>query len=484
MLVFEKSRPGRRGVAPPRCDVPEKPLEVLLPEKYLREDPPPLPELGELDVVRHFSLLAARNMCVDTSFYPLGSCTMKYNPKINEAAAAQPQFLFLHPYQPEGSVQGMLEIFYQTERFLSEISGLPYVSLQPAAGAHGELTSLMVIRAFLEDQGKKPGKILIPDSAHGTNPASCTLCGFRIVQVNSGADGTISLEDLKKKVDENTSGIMITNPNTLGLFEKNILKVSECVHEAGGLVYMDGANLNAILGVARPVDFGVDVMHFNLHKTFSTPHGGGGPGAGPISVRGELEPFLPIPRIEKGGSGYFLNFNFPKSIGKTRSFYGNAGVIVKTFAYIRSLGSDGLKRVSEFAVLNANYLLARLKEELEPHFHHPCMHEFVLSAKKLRKRGVRALDIAKRLLDYSFHPPTIYFPLIVPEALMIEPTETESKETLDAFAEALISIVKESEIHPEVVREAPHFSPVSRLDEVKANREPRLRWKGKEEGRS
>ncbi|MBM4045786.1 MAG: glycine dehydrogenase subunit 2 [Planctomycetes bacterium] len=476
-LVFEESQAGRCGVSLPGCDVPERPLSELLPPDALRSADAPLPEVSELQVVRHFTRLSQKNMGVDTAFYPLGSCTMKFNPKVNEAASGQPGLLRVHPYQPTETVQGILELLWRLERFMAEIAGMDAVSLQPAAGAHGELAGLMVIRAYFDDKGERRERILVPDSAHGTNPASCTLCGLNTVQIKSDAQGGVDIEHLKANLDRTVAALMITNPSTLGLFERNICEIVRLVHEQGALVYLDGANLNAIMGITRPGDFGVDVLHFNPHKTFATPHGGGGPGAGPIGVKAPLAPFLPVPRIVQRGHAFALDCDQPKSIGKMRSFYGNIGVLVRAYCYLRSLGPDGLKEASQHAVLNARYLLSRLRPHFDLPYDSPCMHEFVLSASRQKQKGVRALDIAKCLIDLGFHPPTIYFPLIVPEALMIEPTETESKETLDAFADALIQIAREAEESPDKVTTAPHVTPVSRLDEVKAARELKLRWK-------
>lgn len=434
-----------------------------------------LAEVGELDLVRHYVRLSQRNLGVDTAFYPLGSCTMKYNPRVHEKAAALPGFAGVHPWQPESSIQGFLALFRDLERRLAAITGMDAVSLQPAAGAHGEMAGLLVIRACLRERGEGRRRVvLIPDSAHGTNPATCTLCGLKAVQVRSTPHGAIDVEDLRAKLSPDVAAVMVTNPNTLGLFEADIAGVAGRVHEAGGLVYMDGANLNAILGRARPGDFGVDVMHLNVHKTFSTPHGGGGPGAGPIAVKAALEPFLPVPRIVERNGRLAWDWVRPASVGKVKSFWGNAGVLLRAYAYIAGLGDEGLRRVSLHAVLNANYLRARLKGAYALPYDRPCLHEFVLSAVRQKKHGVRALDIAKRLLDYGFHAPTIYFPLIVPEALMIEPTETESRETLDRFAEAMLAIAREAEETPDLLLQAPHTTPVRRLDEVRAAKTPVL----------
>jgi len=481
-LIFEKSRPGRKGCSLPECDVEKESLEKLIPKKYLRQGTLGLPEVSEPDVVRHFTRLSQQNMGVDTNFYPLGSCTMKYNPKINEDIANLPGFTRVHPYQPQASVQGTLQIIYEMEKLLCEISGMDRVSLQPAAGAHGELTSLMMIKAYYEDKKESRDTVLVPDSAHGTNPASSHLCGFRVIEVKSNQDGEIDLDDLMAKMSERVVALMLTIPNTLGLFERNILEAAKTVHVRGGFLYLDGANLNALLGIVKPSDLGIDIMHFNLHKTFSTPHGGGGPGSGPVGVKKKLVPYLPVPAVEKDKKGYYLDYDRARSIGKVRSFYGNIEVIIKAYCYLRFLGREGLKKVSQNAVLNANYLMSKLKRYFYLPYDQPCMHEFVLSAEDQKMKDVRTLDIAKRLLDFGFHPPTIYFPLIVKEALMIEPTETESKETLDAFVSSMIQIRKEIDEDPSLVKQAPHNLSIGRLDEVKAAKELKLRWKEKKSG--
>ncbi|HSQ54814.1 MAG TPA: aminomethyl-transferring glycine dehydrogenase subunit GcvPB, partial [Gemmata sp.] len=431
-LIFELSKPGRRCHRVPAADVPAKPLSDLIPAEHLADAPPPLPEVGEIDLIRHYTNLSARNMSIDTNFYPLGSCTMKYNPKRHERLAALPGFAALHPLQDDDTTQGMLELLYEMQEYLAEISGLPAVSLQPAAGAQGELTALFVAAAYFRDKGQtKRKKVLVPDSAHGTNPASASLAGFHTVTVKSNAKGLVDLDDLKAKLGDDVAVFMITNPNTLGLFETQIKTITDMLHAAGALVYLDGANMNAILGVTRPGDFGADMQHYNVHKTFTGPHGGGGPGSGPIAVRDFLAPYLPAPVVVKEGDRYKLNFDMPKSIGRVRSFFGNVGILFRGYCYIRTLGPDGLKEVSEQAVLNANYLRARVATIMDVPHPGPCMHEFVASARSLlRERKVRAMDIAKHLLDYGFHAPTVYFPLVVAEALMMEPTETESKETL------------------------------------------------------
>ena len=468
--LAELSKPGRRAALLPQCDVPERPLDELLPRDSLAAAPPALPELSEPDVVRHFTNLSTLNMSVDTHFYPLGSCTMKYNPKRNERMASLPGMADLHPYQPDDTLQGMLELLWTLQEMLAEIGGLHAVSLQPAAGAHGELACLLMARAYFRHLGQPRTKVLAPDSAHGTNPASATVAGFDYVTVKSTSRGFVDLEDLRAKLDDRVAVFMITNPNTLGMFDRQIHHIADLVHEAGGLVYLDGANMNAILGICRPGDFGADMMHYNPHKTFSGPHGGGGPGAGPIAVREMLEPFLPVPVVERSGEGYRLAYDRPQSIGRVRSFFGNVGVLVRAYCYIRTYGPDGLRRVSQNAVLNANYLLSRVKHRFPVPQGDRCMHEFVASAAKLKaERDISAMDVAKRLLDYGFHAPTVYFPPIVREALMIEPTETESKETLDAFADALLKIADEA---PDFLHDAPHTTSVSRPDEVKAARQP------------
>ncbi|NLN17090.1 MAG: aminomethyl-transferring glycine dehydrogenase subunit GcvPB [Firmicutes bacterium] len=480
-LLFEMGSPGRVGYRVPECDVPKKPLEELFGEDALRKEPLPLPELGELEVVRHFVQLSRLNHGVDVGFYPLGSCTMKYNPKINEDAANLPGFARLHPYQREDTVQGALQLMYELGEYLAEIAGLPRVTLHPAAGAHGELTGLLLIRAYHESRGEGDTRreIIVPDSAHGTNPATAAMCGFIPVEVKSDERGGVDLAALKEVLGPQTAGLMLTNPNTLGLYDENILAITRLVHEAGGLVYYDGANMNANMGISRPGDMGFDVVHFNVHKTFSTPHGGGGPGAGPIAVAECLAPFLPVPTVEKDEAGkFYLNYDLPQSIGMVKGFYGNFAVLVRGYTYIRMMGPEGLRRASEDAVLNANYLFARLKDYFDVPYPRICKHEFVLSAKSYKEKyGVRTLDMAKRLLDYGYHAPTVYFPLIVEEALMIEPTETETKETLDEFVEAMIEICEEAKRDPETVKTAPHTTPVGRLDETRAARQLDLRWR-------
>lgn len=471
--LFELSSPGRRGVRFPEPDVPKS----ALPEGFVRKDLP-LPELAEVDVVRHFVRLSQKNYAVDYGLYPLGSCTMKYNPKINEDAARLPGFALAHPLQPIDTVQGSLALMYELQELLKEITGMGAVSLQPAAGAHGELTGVLIIRAYHQSRGDtKRTKILIPDSAHGTNPASSAMSGYEVVQLPSDKRGNVDLEALKAACDETVAGLMLTNPNTLGLFEENVLEVTRIVHEAGGLVYGDGANLNALLGIARPGDMGFDILHLNLHKTFSTPHGGGGPGSGPVAVTETLAEFLPGPIVtilEEGSEEVppLYGFKMPgRSIGRVKAFYGHFGMMVRAYTYILMHGAEGLRKVAEHAVLNANYLLARLRHVYHIPYDRICKHEFVAEGIWDDAPGVHALDIAKRLIDYDFHPPTNYFPLIVREALMIEPTETESKQTLDKFADALIKIAEEAHTQPELLKSAPHHTPVGRLDEVKAAKE-------------
>jgi glycine dehydrogenase subunit 2 len=477
-LIFEISKAGRTGYSLPELDVPEVDLGELLPEGYLREEEPELPEVSELDIMRHYTALSKRNHGVDSGFYPLGSCTMKYNPKINENVARFNGFAHIHPLQEESSVQGALELMYDLQEHLIEITGMDEVTLQPAAGAHGEWTGLMMIRAFHEANGDTGRtKVIVPDSAHGTNPASATVAGFETITVKSNENGLVDLEDLRRVVGSDTAALMLTNPNTLGLFEENILEMAEIVHGAGGKLYYDGANLNAVLSKARPGDMGFDVVHLNLHKTFTGPHGGGGPGSGPVGVKKDLIPYLPKPIVAKRGEEFVLDYDRPQSIGRVKPYYGNFGINVRAYTYIRTMGPDGLKNVTEFAVLNANYMMRRLAEYYDLPFDRHCKHEFVLSGKRQKKLGVRTLDIAKRLLDFGYHPPTIYFPLNVEECIMIEPTETESKETLDSFIEAMIQIAKEAEENPEIVQEAPHTTVIGRLDETLAARKPVLRYK-------
>lgn len=476
-LIFEVSKEGRKGYSLPACDVPEVDVEEVIPKNFTRQNQLNFPEVSEVDVIRHFTLLSNKNFGVDTGFYPLGSCTMKYNPKINEDMAANPHFTEVHPYQPEDTVQGCLELIYELGGMLAEIAGMKQVSLHPAAGAHGELSGLMVIKTYHESRGDfKRKKIIVPDSAHGTNPASASVAGFEIVEIKSDINGAVDLESLKAVLGDDIAGLMLTNPSTLGMFESNITEIARLVHEAGGLLYYDGANMNAIMGVTRPGDMGFDVVHLNLHKTFATPHGGGGPGSGPIGVKEKLVPFLPVPVIEKVNGKYTLNYDKPQSIGKVKNFYGNFGVMVRAYTYIKTMGAEGLKKASEMAVLNANYLKDRLKETYYLPIDKVCKHEFVLGGLDKEKYEVTTLDVAKRLLDYGYHPPTIYFPLIVDNAIMIEPTETESLETLDGFVETMKKIAKEAKEDPELLKTAPHSTIVRRIDEVRAARTPILKW--------
>ncbi|WP_078597092.1 aminomethyl-transferring glycine dehydrogenase subunit GcvPB [Evansella clarkii] len=476
-LIFEISKEGRIGYSLPELDVPATNINDLIPSEYQREEEPDLPEVSELQIVRHYTALSTRNHGVDSGFYPLGSCTMKYNPKINEDVARFPGFAHLHPYQDPSTIQGALELMYKLQTSLEEITGMDQVTLQPAAGAHGEWTGLMMIRAFHEANGDyHRTKVIVPDSAHGTNPASATVAGFESVTVRSNEKGIVDLDHLREVVGEDTAALMLTNPNTLGLFEEEIVEMAKIVHEAGGKLYYDGANSNAILGITRPGDMGFDVVHLNLHKTFTTPHGGGGPGSGPVGVKKELVPYLPKPVIMKDGDNYYFEYNLPESIGRVKPYYGNFGINVRAYTYIRTMGPVGLRKVSEYAVLNANYMFRRLEPYFDAPYKQHCKHEFVLSGRRQKKLGVRTLDIAKRLLDFGYHPPTIYFPLNVEECLMIEPTETESKETLDEFIDAMIQIAKEAEGNPEIVQEAPHNTVIDRLDETTAARKPVLRY--------
>ncbi|MFQ5593956.1 MAG: aminomethyl-transferring glycine dehydrogenase subunit GcvPB [Anaerolineae bacterium] len=473
-LLFELGRPGRVNDYLPELDVPEAPL----PAGYVRDELP-LPDVSELDVVRHFTRLSQLNFSVDTNFYPLGSCTMKYNPRINEETARLPGFAWLHPYQDESTVQGALQLMYELQEVLGEIAGLPGVTLEPAAGAHGEFTGMLIIWAYHTHNRDADRKyVLVPDSAHGTNPATAAMCGYQVIEIPSDERGNMDPAAIEAALSDEVAGLMLTNPSTLGLFEEHILEITEMVHQAGGLVYCDGANMNALVGVARPGDLGCDVLHYNLHKTFSTPHGGGGPGAGATAVSEALTPFLPVPVVARNAEGYYLDYDRSLSIGRVRAFYGNFANMVRGYTYIRQQGRAGLDSMSRNAVLNANYLLTRLRDAYDLPYDRSCMHEVVLSGKRQAKQGARTLDIAKRLLDFGFHAPTIYFPLIVHEALMIEPTETESKETLDSFVDVLLQIAREAAETPEIVTEAPHHAPVSRLDEVTAARHPNLRWAG------
>jgi glycine dehydrogenase subunit 2 len=488
VTIFERSRPGRRAFVAPELDVPEVPVADLLPASQLRERPAELPEISEPELVRHYVTLSSKNFHLDEGFYPLGSCTMKHNPKLHERVAALPGHARLHPLQDPEYAQGALELMWRLQGALAEIAGLPHVSLQPSAGSHGELAGLLLTRAYHEDRGERKTKVLTPDTAHGTNPATVTMAGYEVVKVGTADDGGVDLDDLRAKATDDVACLMLTNPNTLGLFDRNIEEIGRIVHDAGATLYYDGANLNAIMGIARPGDMGFDIVHYNLHKTFTQPHGGGGPGAGPIAVSDRIEPFLPTPQVmrrggDNGAGRFVLDHDRPKSIGKLRGFQGNFGVFVRSYAYIRSLGADGLKDASEVAVLNANYLKARLAEEgiaeyLPIAFDRTCMHEFVLSGRGAKEKlGVRTLDIAKRMLDHGVHPPTVYFPLLVDEALMIEPTETETKERLDGFAEVVRAILEEAASDPDIARNAPYTTPVRRLDEAGAAKRPVVRWR-------
>ncbi|KMY42755.1 aminomethyl-transferring glycine dehydrogenase subunit GcvPB [Peribacillus loiseleuriae] len=475
-LIFEISRPGRIGSSLPESDVESVDIQNKLPKHLIRDVPAELPEVSELQLVRHYTALSNKNHGIDNGFYPLGSCTMKYNPKINEDVARLEGFSRIHPYQPVETVQGALEVLYELQEELAVITGMDAVTLQPSAGAQGEWTGLMMVKAYHAQKGETRKQVLVPDSAHGTNPASATVAGFETITIPSNENGLVNLEELKKHVGPDTAALMLTNPNTLGLFEKEIVEIAQVVHEAGGLLYYDGANANAILGKTTPGQMGFDIVHLNLHKTFTTPHGGGGPGAGPVGVKEKLIPFLPVPRVEKDGGNYVLNSNHPLSIGRVKGYYGNFGILLRAYTYIRTMGPEGLRQVSESAVLHANYLRKRLEPYFEAPYAQICKHEFVLSGSRQKKLGVRTLDMAKRLLDFGYHPPTIYFPLNVEECLMIEPTETESKETLDAFADVMIQISKEVEENPGIVLEAPHSTVIGRLDEVQAARQPILRY--------
>jgi glycine cleavage system P protein (glycine dehydrogenase) subunit 2 len=490
LTIFERSKPGRRAFVAPACDVPERPLDELLPRDQRRAEPPRLPEVAEPEIVRHYNRLSKRNFDLDTGFYPLGSCTMKHNPKLHERIAALPGHARMHPLQDPSRAQGALELMWRLQEALGEIAGLPHASLQPSAGSQGELTGVLLTRAYHEDRGEHRTKVLTPDTAHGTNPATVTMGGYEVVKVQSDAHGNVDLDDLRAKADEDVACLMLTNPSTLGLFETGIEEIERIVHGVGATLYYDGANLNAIMGICRPGDMGFDIVHFNLHKSFTQPHGGGGPGAGPVAVSERIEPYLPRPQVVRRETGegngsrepfYDLDYDRPKSIGRLRGFQGNYGVFVRSYAYIRSLGAPGLKEASETAVLNANYLLAKLREHevaeyLPAAYDRVCMHEFVLSGEPMRRElHIKTLDLAKRLLDHGVHPPTVYFPLIVEEALMVEPTETETKETLDRFAEVVAAILKEAREDPEIAKSAPHTTPVRRLDEAGAARNPVVR---------
>jgi glycine dehydrogenase subunit 2 len=487
VTIYERSRPGRRAFVAPPAEVPETSLEDLIPARELRAEPPALPEVSEPEIVRHYNNLSKQNFDLDTGFYPLGSCTMKHNPKVNERVAALPGHARLHPAQEAKYAQGALELMWRLQRALAEVAGLPHVSLQPSAGSHGELAGLLLTRAYHDDRGESRTKVLTPDTAHGTNPATVRMAGYEVVKVGTADDGGVDLDDLRVKADAQTACLMLTNPNTLGLFDRNITEIGRIVHDAGATLYYDGANLNAVMGISRPGDMGFDIVHFNLHKTFSQPHGGGGPGAGPIAVSDRIEPYLPRPQVVEIDSGngaapvYDLDFARPKSIGRLRGFQGNFGVFVRSYAYICSLGGDGLREASDTAVLNANYLRARLAEagigeHLPIAFDRACMHEFVVSGRGAKRNlGIKTLDIAKRLLDHRVHPPTVYFPLLVDEAMLIEPTETEPKERLDGFVDAVRAVLEEAAEDPEIARNAPYTTRVRRLDEATAARHPVVR---------
>ncbi len=473
-LIIERSTKGQIGTSIPDLDVPEIPINQLIPENYLRSKAPRLPEVSEPEVVRHYVDLSTKNHHVDKNLYPLGSCTMKYNPKINDwTASALAQS---HPYQPEALSQGILSVYYELEQQLCAITGMDAFTLQPAAGSQGELVGVLLMRKYHELKGNEKDTILIPDAAHGTNPASVAMAGYKVVEVKSNAHGLVDLDDFESKINDRVAGFMLTNPNTLGLFEQNISKIATLIHDVDGLMYMDGANMNAMLGLARPADLGFDITHLNLHKTFSTPHGGGGPGSGPIGVKSKLLNYLPKPRVMKQDDKYRLEYNLPDSVGRVHGFYGNFGILVRAWTYIRMLGPDGLRNISKNAIANANYLMHKLKDVFELAYDTTCMHEFVLSAQAQKEKGVNALAIAKRLLDYGFHSPTMYFPLIVKEALMIEPTESETKATLDHFIEVMKQIAEEVETNPELVLTAPHNTPLARVDETYANRHLNVSW--------
>lgn len=485
--IYERSIPGRRAAALPDAGVPDTPIAELIPKALLRDKPAELPEIAEPEIVRHYNRLSRRNFDLDTGMYPLGSCTMKHNPRVNERVAALPGHARLHPAQDPRRAQGALELMWNLQESLAEICGLPHVSLQPSAGSHGELAGLLLTRAYHADRGEERTKVLTPDTAHGTNPATVSMAGYEVVRVATSEQGGVDMDDLRSKADEQVACLMLTNPNTLGLFDENIAEIAEVLHSVGGTLYYDGANLNAIMGRSRPGDMGFDIVHVNLHKSFSQPHGGGGPGSGPIAVSERIEPFLPRPQVVRTGDGngsgptFGLDYDRPKSIGRLRGFQGNFGVFARSYAYILSLGGDGLQEASETAVLNANYLMARLAEGragkyLLPGVEKRPLHEFVLSASKAKEElGVKTLDIAKRILDFGFHPPTVYFPLLIEEALLMEPTETETKETLDSFADAIETILEEAESDPSIAAEAPYTTPVRRLDEAGAARDPVIR---------
>ncbi len=476
LLIFEQGGEGRKGYSLPRWDVEEVKVQHFIPPGLLRKEIGGFPQLSEVDVVRHFTRLSQWNYGVDSGLYPLGSCTMKYSPKVNEEIAKMSGFSNIHPYAAEEVTQGILKSMFELQGFLAEITGMDHVTLQPAAGAHGELTGMMMVRACLQARGERRKTVLVPDTAHGTNCATSAIASYQIVEIKSNENGVISPEKINELMDEEVAAIMVTNPNTLGLFEEHLREIADIVHRKGGFVYCDGANLNALMGMVKLGDLGVDVVHINLHKTFSTPHGGGGPGAGPVAVKKELAPYLPVPVIEKQEEHYRFDDDRPRSIGKVKTFYGNFGVLIKAYAYILSMGAEGLRKASEIAVLNANYLTRRLKDHYHLSYDRPCMHECVFTDRIQERFHVSTLDIAKRLIDYGYHPPTIYFPLVVKGALMIEPTETESKESIDRFIETMITIAEEAEENPDLLRQAPQRVKVRRLDEVLAARKPKLKW--------
>lgn len=475
-IIFEKSTPGKRGIQVSQLGVAYKGIKDIIPQKYLREDLVKLPELTELDVMRHFVTLSQKNYSIDNVFYPLGSCTMKYNPKINEYTASLDGFCGIHPEQSQETVQGALQLMYELQEYLKEITGMSSISLQPAAGAQGEFTGMLIVKKYFENIGEKRTKVIIPDSAHGTNPASAQMCGFDCVEIKSNHKGQVDIEELKKVLNDDVAAIMMTNPNTLGIFEENIQEISKLVHDAGALLYYDGANLNAVMGITNPALMGFDIVHVNLHKTFSTPHGGGGPGAGPVGVVDKLVSYLPTPIVNLKDGKYFLDYNLENTIGKVKAFYGNFGVLVRAYTYIIMMGNKGLRKVSEDAVLNANYLKEKLKKDYDLPYDQICMHEFVLSGDRQKEKGVNTMGIAKRLMDFGVHPPTVYFPLIVHEAMMIEPTESESKDTLDSFIDIMTKINAEVDTDPALVLESPLKTSVSKVDETMAARHPNLRW--------
>lgn len=475
-LIFELSKPGKEGYVLPQCDVPNIDINDLIPEKLKRKSNLNLPQVSEVEIVRHYTALANKNYCVDKGIYPLGSCTMKYNPKVNEEIARYEGFEHVHPLQNSNDVQGTLQIMYELQKILCEIAGMDYFTLQPAAGAHGELTGLMIISEYYKKRGEyNRNKVIIPDSAHGTNPCSASCAGFKVVEIKS-KDGLIDLDSLKQVLDNDVAALMLTNPNTLGMFEKDIIEISKLVHKYGGLLYYDGANMNAINGIVRPGDMGFDVMHLNLHKSFSTPHGGGGPGSGPVGVKNFLKDFLPVPIIDKNENGYILDYKVPYSIGKVSSFYGNISAVIKAYSYIVTMGGNGLKKASELAVLNSNYIKEKLKIDYDVFNKSYCMHECVFSGLKNKKTGINTLNIAKAIIDSGYHPPTIYFPTIIKECIMIEPTETESLESLDKFIETLVSIAKLAESYPEEIKKCPLNAPIRKLDETNAARNLKLKY--------